>query len=388
MNKKWLRWLPAGIVPAVILTATIAGPTTAGASPQLPDKTAQELLELVAESSDSAYSGTLEQSSELGLPELQGMTSPHSGGGTDGTSAALELLTGSHTAQVHIDGTDKARLQVMDQLAQRDVIVNDDEVWLYDSRAKEATHAVLPEHEESPAHSIPSSAHTPAALAEKFLAIIDSSTEVTVGDNARVAGRDAYELVLTPRAEDTLVGAVSLTVDAETGLPLGFTIAAEGQEVPAFSVEFSSIDFNEPADSLFEFTPPPEATVTEVPIEEHDDTFAAPQHGDAPMHSDAGYADRKPIVLGEGWSTIVVLPAGSASGLLDGDMDAGDDAGSVDSSRGGDSAEAQALLEQALTQVDGGRVLETALVSVLITDDGRVLAGAVSADQLIAAAQQ
>ncbi|WP_026533363.1 LolA family protein [Arthrobacter sp. H41] len=381
MNKKWLRWLPAGIVPVVILTATVAGPTTADASPQLPDKTAQELLELVAESSDSAYSGTLEQSSELGLPDLQGMTSP-GGGGTDGASAALELLTGSHTAQVHIDGTNKARLQVMDQLAQRDVIVNDDEVWLYDSRAKEATHAVLPEHEKSPEHSIPGSAHTPAALAEKFLSIIDSSTEVTVGDDARVAGRDAYELVLTPRADDTLVGAVSLTVDAETGLPLGFAVAAEGQEDPAFSVAFSSIDFNEPADSLFEFTPPPEATVTEVPVKEHDEAHAAPEH------DDAEYASDKPTVLGEGWNTIVVLPAGSASGLLDGGMGEGDDAGSVDSSRGGDSAEAQALLEQALTQVDGGRVLETALVSVLITDDGRVLAGAVSADQLIAAAQQ
>ncbi|MBG6217040.1 outer membrane lipoprotein-sorting protein [Arthrobacter sp. CAN_A6] len=385
MNKKWLRWLPAGIVPVVILTATVAGPTTADASPQLPEKTAQELLELVAESSDSAYSGTLEQSSELGLPELQGMTSPHSGGGTDGASAALELLTGSHTAQVHIDGTDKARLQVMDQLAQRDVIVNDDEVWLYDSRAKEATHAVLPEHEGSPEHSMPGSAHTPAALAEKFLAIIDASTEVTVGDNARVAGRDAYELILTPRAVDTLVGAVSLTVDAETGLPLGFAIAAEGQEEPAFSVEFSDIDFTAPAESLFEFTPPPGTAVTEVPSEEHHDASAARKHQEAP---EALEADRKPTVLGKGWSTIVVLPAGSASGLLGGGMDAGDDAGSVDSPRGGDSAEAQALLEQALTQVDGGRVLETALVSVLITDDGRVLAGAVSADQLIAAAQQ
>lgn len=383
MNKKWLRWLPAGIVPAVILTATIAGPTTAGASPQLPDKTAQELLELVAESSDSAYSGTLEQSSELGLPDLQGMTSPHGGGDTDGASAALQLLTGSQTAQVHINGTDKARVQVMDQLAQRDVIVNDDEVWLYDSRTKEATYAILPEHEGSPEHSIPGSAHTPAALAEKFLSIIDSSTEVTVGDNARVAGRDAYELVLTPRAGDTLVGAVSLTVDAETGLPLGFAVAAEGQEDPAFSVAFSSIDFTEPEESLFEFTPPPEARVTEIPIEEHDDASAAPKHQEA---AEAKEATDKPTVLGEGWSTIVVLPAGSASGLLDSGMSSED--GSGDGPRGDDSAEAQALLEQALTQVDGGRVLQTALASVLITDDGRVLAGAVSADQLIAAAQQ
>ena len=51
-------------------------------------------------------------------------------------------------------------------------------------------------------------------------------------------------------------------------------------------------------------------------------------------------------------------------------------------------AGAQALLEQALTQVDGGRALQTSLVSVLVTDDGRILAGAVGVDQLVAASQR
>ena len=39
-----------------------------------------------------------------------------------------------------------------------------------------------------------------------------------------------------------------------------------------------------------------------------------------------------------------------------------------------------AMLESVTTAVDGGRVLQTSLVTVLITDDGRVLAGAVPAD--------
>ena len=36
--------------------------------------------------------------------------------------------------------------------------------------------------------------------------------------------------------------------------------------------------------------------------------------------------------------------------------------------------------------VDGGRILQTSLVTVLFTDDGRVLAGAVTADHLLDAA--
>ena len=49
--------------------------------------------------------------------------------------------------------------------------------------------------------------------------------------------------------------------------------------------------------------------------------------------------------------------------------------------------EQRALLESVTTAVDGGRVLQTALVSVLIADDGRVFAGAVPASRLVEAAQ-
>ncbi len=362
MAKNWVRWLPAGIVPAFIVAAAAVAPTLAEASPQLPEKSAQELLELVAASSDSAFSGTLEQSSELGLPELQSMGP--SAGTTDGPAAALELLTADHTAQVHVDGPDKARVQVQDRLAQRDVVVNDDDVWYYDSRAQEAAHAVLPER-DSGKYMMADGVTTPADLAAKFLATIDPSTEIEVGQNVSVAGRSAYELVLTPSTADTLVGAVTLTVDAETGVPLSFTVSAQGQEEPAFSVAFSSIDFTAPEAGLFEFTPPAGTTVTEVPVNEHKD-HAAPQR-------DPG---TEPTVIGEGWGSIVVLPAGSASEVFTATPDSED------------AAEAQALLQQAFTEVEGGRVLETSLVTVFIADDGRVLAGAVGSDQLIAAAQQ
>jgi hypothetical protein len=48
-------------------------------------------------------------------------------------------------------------------------------------------------------------------------------------------------------------------------------------------------------------------------------------------------------------------------------------------------ADTTGLLDQLTSEVDGGRVLETSLVSVLLTDDGRVFAGAVDASTLQAA---
>ena len=99
------------------------------------------------------------------------------------------------------------------------------------------------------------------------------------------------------------------------------------------------------------------------------------------------------MLIGEDWSTIVELPAGSAA-KLGLNLGSGEAAGMneiMEIKPGMDPEEvagAQALLEQALLEVDGGRALQTSLVSVLITDDGRILAGAVGIDQLVAASQQ
>ncbi|MHA7218573.1 LolA family protein [Arthrobacter sp. MDT1-48-3] len=397
MNKNW-RWLPAGIVPVVIVTAAVSGSAVAEAQPQLPAKTAQELLEFVATSSDDAYSGTVEQSSNLGLPDIGLATPPGGMSSSDPTSTALELLTGEHTAQVYVDGPDRARVQVLDQLAQRDVVVNQDEVWFYDSAAKEATHAVLPDRDAAKAQleatlqekaaeypELQDVPRTPAELAQVFLATIDPSTEVTVDGTSRVAGRSAYELLLTPEDDATLIGSIAVAIDSETGVPLSVTVQAKGQEEAAFSAGFSDVDFTTPDAGTFDFVPPADATVTDAPTA--DEAKARVDAKDEPAPSE------EPVVIGEGWSTIVELPAGTAS-TLGLDLGTGEAAGMgdiMDIKPGMDPEEvagAQAMLEQALTDVGGGHALQTSLVSVLITDDGRILAGAVSADQLVAASQR
>jgi outer membrane lipoprotein-sorting protein len=402
MNKNW-RWLPAGIVPVVIVTAAVSGSAVAEAQPQLPARTAQELLEFVATSADDAYSGTVEQSSNLGLPDLSMATPPGRTSGSDPTSTALELLTGEHTARVYVDGTEKARVQVLDQLAQRDVVVNGTDAWYYDSESNEAVHAALPDKQTVKADleaelqektaeypELRDLPRTPAEVAEVFLARIDPSTDVTVDGTSRVAGRSAYELVLTPEDDATLIGSVSVSVDSETGVPLNVTVLARGQEEAAFSAGFSSVDFSAPDADLFAFTPPAGATVTEAPTA---DELKAELEAEQELNQAPAEAQQQPTVIGQGWSTIVELPAGTA-GTLGMTPTAGDTAGMgeiMEIKPGMDPDEvagAQAMLEQALTDVEGGQALQTSLVSVLITDDGRILAGAVGVDQLVAASQK
>lgn len=395
------RWIPAAVIPAIALPIAIGigvvlVPMAANAAVDLPDLTPAELIELAASSEVDALSGTIEQRSELGLPDLAALGGAMGGQGggmgddgpADGAAASasdledlLSLATGTHTAKVYLDGSN-ARMQVLDRLAERNVYVSPDGVWIYDSAEKAATHVTVDtaalaalkaelqaEHAADPqADASAAPLPTPEYTLDQALAAVDETTEVTVGTDARVAGREAYELVLTPRDSETLVGEVRVAIDADTGAALAASVTARGEDSPAFSVAFTDISFAAPDASMFAFTPPQGTAVTEhaipVPTAAELDQLRADHEADA----DAAGAMPRPIMHGDGWSTVIELAAGT------------DGAGM--------GADGLAMLDTIAERVDGGRVLATSLVTVLITDDGRVFAGAVSPERLLAVAAE
>jgi hypothetical protein len=368
-RRRVLTWTAAIGVP-VLAGAAILVPMAASGAVDLPDKTPAELIEFAAASDVDALSGTIEQTSDLGLPDLGALTGAMgSPSDEDAPTAAdiddlISLVTGSHTAKVYLDG-ESARVQILDRLGERNVYVNGaaNEVWYVDSETQTATRLTLPSDAEieQSAPDVPETGPTPDQMLDEALAGLDESTEVAVGTDARVAGRDVYELILTPRTDDTLVGEMRFAIDGENGAALAASVTARGASDPAFRTGFTQVDFTAPDPSVFAFAPGDDITVTEQ---------------DVPLPADHGEGDAAktdaaaPVVYGEGWSAVVEVPNSS-----EGDVFAGLD------------AEQLALLESVTTAVDGGRVLQTSLVSVLITDDGRVLAGAVPADRLVEAAQ-
>jgi len=360
MPRTWHRWIPAAAAPVVVGAVVLGGVFAASASADPADKTPQQVLELAASSTVDTFSGTIEQSSNLGLPDASGLGGTGSSGSSnDGDlSSALELLTASHTLRVYVDGPTQSRVQILDDMAERDAIRNGDDLWLYDSKDASAVHSTVPA-DASGSTETPAEALTPAELATKFLDAVDPSTKVTVGDPVKVAGRSAYDLILTPDSSTTLVSRVDIAVDADTGLPLCVDVFAQGPSDPAFHVAFSSLSLDAPSADIFDFTPPSGTDVTEKALPNRAD---APADGSAP---DAG-SHPEPTVTGTGWDTIVELPA-SGDATLPSDT---------------------SMLSQLTTPVEGGHVLQTTLLTVLITDDGRVLAGAVPVDSLLAAAAQ
>jgi outer membrane lipoprotein-sorting protein len=297
-------------------------------------------------------------------------------------------------------------MQVLDRLAERDVVVTEDGAWIYDSREQAATHVTVDRaalealRTEAEARGDDERAQleaelgaplpTPDEVLDQALAKLDDSTDVSVGTDARVAGREVYELVLEPQDEDTLVGEVSIAIDGDNGVPLAASVTARGAAEPAFGIAFTDVSFEAPDASVFEFTPPEGTTVTEheVPVP----TVAELEQWQADAAAegaDGSGQDPRPQVIGEGWSAVVVLPAGEGGGhglAADGTATGGGEGSEGDGGTGSGLDDASAMLDSLTQPVDGGRLLTTSLVSVLFADDGRVLVGAVTPERLLDAA--
>ena len=349
MQHRLLRWLPAAIAPVVVAGVVTVPLVAAAAPPDLPSKTPQQVLELAAKADSVAgFSGTVRQTSDLGLPSI-----PSTGAGSDtDTASALDLLTGTHTARVEVVGDTRSRIAVLDSSAERDVVRNGRSVWLWSSKANSATHVVVSgtKTEAPDTGALP----TPAEAAKELLAKVDGTSTVSVDTAQRVAGRDAYTLVVTPRTTATTIGSVRVAVDAATGLPLDVEVLARGASSPAFETGFTSIDLTVPAASRFDFTPPSDAKVTTKTV--------TPR---TPSERGSLDAAKHPTVSGSGWAAVVTVPKAAVPADL----------------------AANATVRRLTTAAaDGGRVLHSSLVNVLLTSDGRVLAGAVPVARLVSAA--
>jgi outer membrane lipoprotein-sorting protein len=382
-----LRWLvPSAAAVLVIGGGAAAGTIVANADPALPERSAAQLLVDLQSADPKGLSGTVVQSSDLGLPGIAGLLGNATGGGGNLTS----LIAGSNTARVWYAGEEKMRFSLLGTSNETDVIRNGNDVWLWESKENSGTHFKLPagttEREAAPS-AVPS---TPQAAAEAALAAIDDSTKVETTGAAEVAGRDAYELVLSPRDTESLVGQVRLAIDAKEHIPLRVDVYAKNNTKPAFRVAFEQINFAVPDDQQFAFNPPPGAKITEesVPedaVKEHGkDAKAAAEAEKAAREAAAGDGDFK--IVGEGWTTIAIAK-GPKLDELNGLPKAAEE------SKNPEAADAAKLAEGllgTLTPVSGawgsGKLLSGALFSVLLTDDGRIIAGAVTPEALYTAA--
>jgi outer membrane lipoprotein-sorting protein len=378
----------------------------------LPDRSAAQLLVDVRQARLDGLSGTVVQQADLGLPDLP-IAGASGRAGSTGSSDLTSMISGTHTVRVWFAGPDKARMALLGSLGslgESDVIRNGKDVWVWASTDKTATHYVLPSHElpnssdkaagksrATPGMPSPKDLPiSPQAAAERALAAITPSTQVTTSGTATVAGRSAYELVLKPKEPTSLVAQVRVAIDGTEHVPLRVQVfakpvaksASTSLAAPVFEVAFSAVDFARPDAAQFTFNPPPGTTVTEgkAAIDPKATADSKTKPGTktstrtvAPHPSAADL----PKTVGKGWGSVLVakMPVSDASAGTSGSTGAG----TVADKNVAQLKKFVGLLPKVSGRWGSGHLMAGTVFSALLTDDGRLVVGAVTPEGLYAA---
>jgi outer membrane lipoprotein-sorting protein len=347
-----LRWVVPTTILAIAATSTVAVFSLSRSDDRLPDATADSLVRGIEAARDTGFSGTVLAQTSLDLPVSAAASGSHS---------PTLLEAGSHTMRYWYGGPQRQRVALLAATSETDVFHTGSDVWQWDSQTRVATHSLLAPAATaaigapiSPA-PLTLATLTPQQLAERTLAAIDEQTEIISRLGPQIADRPTYELILRPANDaQTRIGAVHIDVDAARNVPLGVQVYARGLLQPSIDVAFTSVTYKTPAADYFAFTPPAGATVQRGPQQQ--------------LVASAGGAAVAQTAVGDtGWAAITEYRA-----------------------VGGPAAVVPLDMQSTMSTVSGdwgsGALLDTPLLCLLVTSDGRVLAGSVEPAVLYAAA--
>jgi outer membrane lipoprotein-sorting protein len=347
-TRRW-RWaVPGAGILALGVAAAIATIPSASAAPVLAPRTAAQLLASVGQASHVQFTGTVVETASLGLPSLPSNL-------TGDSSSPYALLTGSHTMRIWYGSPDHFRLSVPGTLSETDLIRDGGTLWEWESGSDAVAKYSVPDKKDNETQTAPL---TPRQAANDAISAVGPTTTVSTDPNVSVAGQSAYELVLAPKSDQSLIGQIRIAVDSANGLPLRVQVFARGAASPAIQVGYTQIQFVAPAASELTFTPPPGSHVTNGQASEGQET-----QGQEPATK----------TIGSSWLGVVQLP------------------GSVLGQMSGKDQELTSALFGTAVDVSGswgsGRLIRTSLVDILITDNGNTMyVGAVQPSVLYAAA--
>ena len=398
------RWSVPVIAAAAVGIAFVAPPLLANAdSAGLPAITPEQLAAQVAAADQAPLSGTVVYTARLGLPEL-----PFS---DVGGANPVALLGGSSTMRVWTDGAQRSRVALLGDTSEYSVVQDGAQAWTYSSTddavvhysfdaADTARYDDLAAQVEAGEVPVAGDLPTPAEAGRQAVAAAELTSSVSLDSQTTVAGHEAYQLVVTPKSTTTLIGRIVVAVDATTKTPLRVQVWSRADaKTPALELGFTDVTFATPADSVLAFSAPPGASTRDV-------VLPLPQEP-TPAETVPGALPDGVTVSGTGWDSVVQSSGIDVAGLLAGDPTAAAALPGAEKSFGSKGAEqlyqqfvpeegsgsplgtldSSALYDQLTTKVPEGRLLTSALLSVLVTVDGRVLVGAVPGETLQALAR-
>jgi outer membrane lipoprotein-sorting protein len=316
------------------------------------------------------------ETTNLGLPQL-----PQVGNATSLSS----MLTGSHTMKIYYQDARQFRVAIPQPESEIDLVRNGATAWVWNSTENSVTKFNLPANDKGKAarlkSGLPSTPLTPQQAANEVLKAVGKTTVVSVEANVMVAGEPSYQLVLAPKDDRSLIGQVTIAIDAKYNVPLRVQVFAKGAASPAVQFGFTAIQFTAPAAANYDFTPPPGATVNVV------------NGSEGSAKSAGGTSDASGFgSYGTSWLTVAELPQQDLMQEIGGGLKSSSSAAPTGNGPagvvGGDSQAVISNLIGAAKPVHGpwgsGTLLTTSLFSMLMTN-GEVYIGAVEPSVLYAA---
>ena len=342
--------VPISAVLGLVALGTVHAHHDAAPAPKSTEPSVAHLLSEVKASAKVAFSGNVVAGSTLALPST--------GAGTLSAFAAVGLLAGSHTVRVWYGGPQRQRLSFLDGSGEIDYFRMGSDYWRWDPTGRVAIGVAMHplavadqplvqrDQQWSPLPRV-----VPGLLGWWAANSVDKDTVVTREPGGRVAGRPVYRLRIEPRQPSSLISSVVVSADTRTYTPLAVKIYAKNQKAAALSTAFTRITFGEPDAQNFAFHPPADSVVL---------PSASAQDTPSPGVRFAAH--------GSGWQQVLEFQVS-------------------------DPGTAQSMYSQlywaagSTRHIAGawgrGVLLASPAVSVLVTDDGRILVGDVSTSLLM-----
>jgi hypothetical protein len=339
-----LRWLASVVVVATALVAVTSYVSGAfrNDDPALSVTGPEQLVSQVRSPHVGGYFGTILAKVNLGLPRtlLAAVERELPIGGS--------LLSRSHTIRYWYGNEQQQRIAILTQNDEQDVFRDGTDMVLWDTASRTYEKRVVASDQDGlPLSAGPAAVLTPPELAEEILAIPKSARTTTLrsGDEV-VPGRQTYELDVIPTSPRSLIGSIVIEIDGKQAVPLSVQVFARGTSEPAIDVEFTSITYVAPQGRNFSFAPPSDAT----------------PHVSSVLPTDSIHT------IGTDWLQLISYQTTPPVADL-----------------------ITRAFGRSMLAVKGkwgsGRVYSAGLVSVLVTNKARLLAGAVEPSVLYAAAR-
>jgi outer membrane lipoprotein-sorting protein len=145
-----------------------------------------------------------------------------------------------------------------------ELLLNGNRFTAYDPGTETVYRGTLPEGDSAGKEE--AGKDEPPSLAQVQDGIEEAMQHATLGAAipSDVAGRAAYTVRASPKANGGLVGGAELAWDAENGTPLRAAVYAKGESSPVLELTATEISFGPVPDSVFEISPPPGVKTVDV----------------------------------------------------------------------------------------------------------------------------